>query len=109
MLQWVWNYGYERLIGKAKNGWILPLLDLELYIAVAHEKDDAGSPILRQAHSYFANKHVAEGVYMLLLAFQLCSPQLHREAMNPETWHISFKVTASLICRVSNSRHLKAS
>ena len=95
MLKWLWNYGYQRQVAKAKKGYILPLLDLELYCAVANPEDDAGSPLIRQAHFHFANKDIAEAVYMLLLAFQLCSPQLHREAKNLESWHISFKVIAS--------------
>lgn len=97
MLKWLWNYGHERQVVKAKNGSILPLLDPELYNAVANENDDAGSSLLRQAHFDFANKNIAEGIYMLLMAFQLCSPRMHREATNPESWHIDFKVIVSLV------------
>ena len=96
MLIYLWNYGYERQVVKVKKGSMLPLLDLVLYDAVANRTYDTGSSIIRQAHRYFDNKDVAQGVYILLMAFQLCSPQLHREATSPVNWHIDFKVKPSL-------------
>lgn len=103
MLLWLWDYGHERQVVKVKNGSMLPLLDSDLYNAVASQDDDAGSSLLRQAHYYFANKDVAEALYMLLVAFQLCSPQLYREATNPENWHISFKESPLRTLRIQPS------
>lgn len=92
MLNYLWNYGYERQVVKVKKGSMLPLLDLELYDGVANRTFGAGSSVIHQAHLCFDNKDVAQGVYMLLVAFRLCSPQLHREAASPVNWHIDFKV-----------------
>ena len=47
MIKWIWNYGHERQILKVQNGSMLPILDSAMYIAVASNSDDAGSPLLR--------------------------------------------------------------
>ena len=112
MLHWLWEHGDNRQIARS-----IPQLDPQTLRALVDEKDsemesgqmniDGLTDIqvqneelsIRSARKALAKGDIGEGIYEMLLAFQIFEPSLHQgkpshlhTGVGLQKWHISFRV-----------------